>query len=129
MTPSQHLPPVSAQLPGQLRRADPLGDPTHQQHDLRRRIVRPHQDRARQGVETALADLAAVAQQRSPMTLVDVAVLEAVAVRAGQPRRMKQPHQPVVTPLGAQQIRDWEIHFLAPSRSSKLPIRARSSVA
>ena len=101
---------IGAQFPGQLRRADPLGDASQEQHDLHRRVVGAVPQRAGEGIEAPATSLAAVVHDGGPVAFVDVALGQPVAVGAAQAFGVQQEDEFVVTRLGIEEMGDRKVH-------------------
>ena len=101
---------VAAQLAGQPRRGDALGEAAEDEHDLGGPAVRPLQLAAGEGVEDPAAGGAAVVQDRGAVATMDVQVGIGHAARAGQPFGMDQGDELAVAGVLVQEVGQGEVH-------------------
>jgi hypothetical protein len=112
----QQVHPVAAQLAGQLRRGDPLGDAAKDQEDLRGPPLDPLQGGAGPGVEDAPTMPALVVEHGVAMAAMDTEPIAGAAARAGQAVGVEQGDELVVAGALIEQVDDGEIHDGPPGR-------------
>jgi hypothetical protein len=101
---------VAAQLAGQLRRGDTLGEAAEDQHDLGGTPVRAFQCGAGEGVEDTAAGGAAVVEDRGAVAAMDVEMIVGLAVRAGQAIGVEQGDELVVAGVLVHEVDQREVH-------------------
>jgi hypothetical protein len=114
MPQGQQLHPVAAQLTGQPRRRDPLGDAAEDQQDLGRPPLHPVQDRAGEGVEDPAATAALVVEHRGAVAAVDTEAVAGAATGAGQTAGVEQVQELGVAGVLVEELDQGEVHRCDP---------------
>jgi hypothetical protein len=126
MPQAQQVGPVLAQLAGQPRRRDALGDAAEHQEDLRGAIVRLVERRRGEGVEDGPAGRAAIVEDRGAMASVDLQAIGSPAPGAGQAVGVEDADELAIAGVLVHQIGDREVHGRLPRGSRRHAVAGMS---
>jgi hypothetical protein len=106
----QQVHAVTAQLAGQLRRRDALGDAAKDQDDRRGAPLHPLEGRPGPGVEDAMAPAALVIEHRGAMAAVDAEPFLLAAAWASQTAGVEHGEELGVAGILIHQVGEREVH-------------------
>jgi hypothetical protein len=106
----EQLGTAAAQLAGELGGGDALGDAAEDQDQLDRPSLGPLEDGPGEGGRDAAAGGTAIGQDRGAVATMDLEVLSAATVGAGQAVGMEEPDEEFIAGRLVHQLADREIH-------------------